>query len=114
MSDFTRSEQPFVYHHDSVEDLQFSSTDDFAFASCSVDKSIKICDIRQNIRNKAAIGIEKAHSSDVNVISWNSYKSNLLASGGDDGAFKVWDLRYIQKNTPLTDIVWHGKPITSI
>jgi len=79
-----------------------------------VDRTIRVCDIRQNVRNKAAVTINKAHDSDVNVIHWNSYSSNLLSSGGDDGAFKVWDLRYVSKNTPLTDIMWHTKAITSI
>ena len=56
----------------------------------------------------------KAHSSDVNVISWNINYPNLVASGSDDCSFKVWDLRYVDKNTPLTDIVWHTAPITSL
>ena len=30
-----------------------------------------------------------AHDSDVNVISWNPSVAYLLASGADDGCFKV-------------------------
>jgi ribosome assembly protein RRB1 len=37
----------------------------------------------------------------------------MLASGGDDSVFKVWDIRYL-KHGPITNIKWHNKPITSI
>mmetsp|Transcript_38592 Transcript_38592/g.44216 ORF Transcript_38592/g.44216 Transcript_38592/m.44216 type:complete len:182 (-) Transcript_38592:28-573(-) len=58
-----------------------------------------------------------AHDSDVNVISWNSECPYLIASGSDDGSFKVWDLRKLQKDIkakPITNIKWHNAPITSI
>jgi ribosome assembly protein RRB1 len=35
----------------------------------------------------------KAHASDVNVLSWNSLATFMMASGSDDHALKVWDLR---------------------
>jgi ribosome assembly protein RRB1 len=43
--------------------------------------------------------VKQAHANqDVNVISWNSAVTYLLASGGDDGAFRVWDLRTFGTN----------------
>lgn len=39
------------------------------------------------------ITVEAAAACDVNVISWSRLVSFLLASGNDDGSFRVWDLR---------------------
>lgn len=47
------------------------------------------------------------------MISWSKSNPRLLASGGDDCYFKVWDLRYI-KNGALNEILWHSEQITSI
>lgn len=77
----------------------------------SVDRTIRICDTRENKYTKSQITIQ-AHDSDVNVISWNPLKSYLLASGADDGCFKIWDLRY--DKTCMTELLWHNESITSI
>nr|CAB3459275.1 unnamed protein product [Digitaria exilis] len=101
---------PFVGHSASVEDLQWSPTEADVFASCSVDGTIAIWDIRKG--KKPCISIE-AHKDDVNVISWNRLASSMIASGSDDGSFSVHDLRSIKD--PLVAIFkYHKKAITSI
>lgn len=76
----------YVGHQGSVEDIQWSPTEATVFCSGSCDKKLMIWDTRG--RNGPQISLE-AHSEDVNVISWNRTVSNLLASGSDDGSFKV-------------------------
>ena len=34
--------------------------------------------------------VTKAHSNDVNSVSWNRAVAGLLASGSDDGTVKLW------------------------
>lgn len=49
----------------------------------------------------------KAHEEDVNVISWNRNVTYLLASGSDDGSFKIWDLRAFGSGEPVAQFRWH-------
>lgn len=112
---FKMHEKPLKGHTSSVEDVQFSPKQDHVLASCSVDKTVKLWDLRED-KWKPQMSW-KAHDSDVNVISWNAQCPYLIASGSDDGFFKVWDLRKIQKDLnaePITSIKWHDNPITSI
>ena len=93
---FNALSQPFLSHTSSVEDLQWSPTEPTVFGSCSADQSIHIWDVRSKGR-KSVAGIDSAHESDVNVISWNKSTSYLMVSGGDEGGLKVWDLRNVKK-----------------
>ena len=103
---------PFVGHTASVEDLQWSHTEENVFASCSADRSVRIFDTRR--RGASMLQVEEAHTEDVNVISWNPLVGFLLASGSDDGAFKIWDLRKFQADAPVAHFKFHQAPVTSI
>lgn len=109
-------EKPLKGHTDSVEDVQFSPKQQELVATCSVDRTIKLWDLREDKRR--AVMSWEAHSTDVNVISWNDKRQFLLASGADDGEFRVWDLRQVKKNPdaprPITDIKWHNDQITTL
>ncbi|CAF97904.1 unnamed protein product [Tetraodon nigroviridis] len=104
-------QRPFSSHSKSVEDLQWSPTEATVFASCSVDQSIRIWDIRAP--PNSMLSADEAHSSDVNVISWNRNEPFLL-SGGDDGILKVWDLRQFKSGRPVATFKQHSAPVTSV
>ena len=103
--------QPYTFHQDSVEDIEFSPVDDFEFASVSADGTLRLTDLREKSYQKCHTTI-KAHEMDVNVLSWNAKVPTLIVTGSDDGSFKVWDKRFLE--TSISDVAWHTEPITSI
>ncbi|KAL8555877.1 hypothetical protein ACS0TY_003622 [Phlomoides rotata] len=104
--------KPFVGHTASVEDLQWSPTEQHVFTSCSVDGNIAFWDI--HLGKSSAVSI-KAHDADVNVITWNSLVSCMLASGSDDGTFSIRDQRLLKEaDSVVARFDYHKHPITSI
>lgn len=100
-------------HKDSVEDIQWSPSEGSVFCSCSADKSVRIWDTRARAPQ---ISLEEVHATDVNVLSWNRHVAYLLASGADDGSFKVWDLRTVGSGSasPLAHFTYHKAAVTSL
>eukprot|EP01114_Cavostelium_apophysatum_P002913 TRINITY_DN1261_c0_g1_i1.p1 TRINITY_DN1261_c0_g1~~TRINITY_DN1261_c0_g1_i1.p1 ORF type:complete len:515 (+),score=163.41 TRINITY_DN1261_c0_g1_i1:163-1707(+) len=115
-SAFQSNSQAFTGHKDSVEDLQWSPVEESVFASCSVDKTVKIWDIRE--KKHTAAKSWKAGDSDINVISWGRKVVYLLVSGCDDGSFRIWDLRSLKGSNndcmSVAHFKWHTAPITSV
>jgi len=110
-SQWVSQETPYTGHTASVEDIQWSPSQAEVFASCGVDKTVKIWDTR--CRTNSVLSVT-AHLSDVNVISWNTTVQFLLVSGSDDNTFKIWDLRNFKDATPAAHFNWHRGPITSV
>jgi ribosome assembly protein RRB1 len=98
-------------HTGSVEDLQWSPTEESVFASCGVDHTIRVWDTRERSRSMLAV---TGHDADVNVISWNRLVTYMLASGGDDGALRIWDLRSFKEGGHVSHFAFHRGPVTSV
>lgn len=74
------------------------------FTSASADGTVAVWDTRK--KNGSMLSL-RAHEADVNVISWNRNVTYLLASGSDDGSFKIWDLRAFRSGEPVAQFRWH-------
>lgn len=97
----------------SVEDIQWSPSENTVFSSGESNGFIRIWDTRSK-KHQPNLSM-RASESDVNVLSWNKTNSTLLASGHDDGTWAVWDLRYFKPDaSPVASFDFHKKPITSI
>ncbi|CAM1509783.1 Fc.00g001180.m01.CDS01 [Cosmosporella sp. VM-42] len=108
--------RPFQGHTSSVEELQWSPSEQSVFASASSDGTVRVWDIRSKSR-KPAITVQVSNV-DVNVMSWSRQTSHLLATGADDGTWAVWDLRQWKANAakpqPIASFNYHKEQITSV
>ncbi|KAI6188996.1 WD-REPEATS-REGION domain-containing protein [Aphelenchoides besseyi] len=107
------NQRPLSGHNGSVEDIQWSSTEEPLLISASTDKSIRLWDTRAPQPQACVCTVENAHESDVNVVSWNKQEP-LIVSGSDDAVIKVWSLKNIQYGQSVARFKHHKSPITSI
>jgi len=102
---------PCKGHEGSVEDIQWSPTEPDVFISSSVDRHIFVWDRRQRTEPMLKV---LAHEADVNVVSWNHSTSYMLASGGDDGTLRIWDLRNFKPSEFVAHFRHHKAAVTSV
>ena len=102
----------------SVEDIQWSPSEETVFMSAECGGHVCIFDTRAPQRSMLRHCVHP--HTDVNVVSWNKLVHNLVATGGDDGVLCVWDLRHFsatdsnKKLEPLARFTPHQTPITSV
>lgn len=117
-SKWVTDKTPFsVGNNKSIEDIQWSTTENTVFATAGCDGFVRIWDTRSK-KHQPALSV-KASNTDVNVISWSSKLGYLLASGDDNGSWGVWDLRQFSPDNinnvqPVAQYDFHKGAITSI
>lgn len=98
----------------SIEDIEFRKVGDNCaniFALCGGEQGkVGIVDVRNP---GTTVSEFVAHKGDTNVLSWNPIVGQLLLTGGDDGSFKVWDIRATSRGA-LANFKWHKGPVTSV
>ncbi|KAI8899141.1 hypothetical protein BC833DRAFT_586981 [Globomyces pollinis-pini] len=96
--------------------VSFSSHSPFGalVSIASQDSSISIMDTRllQNGTKSIVWSIQNAHQGEVNDVQFNTFLPFWLASAGDDGVVKLWDIRYLKG--PLSRIDGHYGAVTSM
>jgi ribosome assembly protein RRB1 len=110
---WTVGKKGFKGHEGSVEDVQWkraSTGAGQAFASAGVDGTVRLWDASQGPGQHPIV--MQAHDCDVNVLAWNPVVGDLLLTGGDDGSFKCWDVRF--PNEVMANFHWHKEPVTSV
>ncbi|KAL1549081.1 protein HEAT STRESS TOLERANT DWD 1-like [Salvia divinorum] len=82
---------PFVGHTASVEDLQWSPTEPYIFASCSINEIITIWDTRTGKSPAVSIKAHKAYPDEL-YASISPHEASTLAVSSTDNQLTIWDL----------------------
>ncbi|KAJ3271033.1 hypothetical protein HDV01_007114 [Terramyces sp. JEL0728] len=101
---------------DTLNKLSYSPHAPFGslLATCSQDSTISILDTRTlQLGNTSVVwAVPDAHNGDVMDVSFNNFIPYWLASSGEDGVVKFWDIRYLKG--PAGRIDGHYGSIPSI
>ncbi|CAG9461547.1 unnamed protein product [Pedinophyceae sp. YPF-701] len=105
-------QRKFAGHTGSVEDAQWSPTEPDVFMTVAADRTIRVWDCR--VATKPMITLEGAHDADVNVLSWNRLTTHMVATGGDDNALRIWDLRNLAAGRHVAHFNYHRGPVAAV
>ncbi|XP_037094206.1 glutamate-rich WD repeat-containing protein 1-like, partial [Pollicipes pollicipes] len=105
-------QRPYGAHTASVEDIQWSPNEATVFASCSVDKSIRIWDSRAPPAKAGMLHVPDAHDSDVNVISWNRTEPFIVSAATTANC--VWICARCRSGRPVALFKHHSAPVTTV
>lgn len=84
----------FAEHEADAMFLSLRPNDPNVFASCSVDKTIKVWDIRSP---RSASQTFSGHMGDVNGVDFMPSDGNTFATCSEDGTARIWDMRAYQE-----------------
>lgn len=83
----------FAEHDQDAMFLSLRPNDKNVFVSCSVDKTIKVWDIRSS---QSSVQTFRGHSGDVNCVEFMPSDGNAFATCSEDGTARLWDMRAYQ------------------
>ena len=84
----------FAEHEADAMAISLRPGDQNVFVSCSVDKTVKVWDIRTPKRSTQTF---TGHMSDVNGVDFMPADNNTFATCSEDGTARVWDMRAYQQ-----------------
>lgn len=61
--------------------------------------------------------MKDAHEGDVNAVAWNELEPHLVATGGEEGSIKIWDLRSLRSDPaspPIANFQFHRQGVLHI
>lgn len=98
----------FLEQRDVVEDVAWHPIDPNLLAACGDDRCVFFYDIRKS-RSLQSL---RAHSREVNAISFNPVERFLFATASSDATIALWDFRALEK--PLHELRRHTEEIYSL
>lgn len=96
-------------HSGIVNDVCFSSSNSFIFASVSDDCCLAVTDLRNK---ESGLRLEKAHTSSIESCSFSPFRAELIATGSSDSSVKVWDTRHLE--CPLFTLRGHKGEVQTV